>query len=46
MKNKECIAINKMIEYIDRIKKYVNSYTYEMFIKEQKTIDATVFIIS
>ena len=46
MKNKEIIAINKMQEYINKVFKYTNGYTYEMFIKDDKTIDATVFAIS
>ncbi len=46
MKNKEYISLVKMIEYIDKSKKYTEGYTFEQFCKDDKTIDATIFAIS
>lgn len=46
MKDKEYIAFIKIIEYIDRVTEYTKEYTYEEFINDNKTIDATVFAIS
>ena len=46
MKNKEYVAITKMIEYINKSLKYTDKYTFEDFIKDEKTVDATVFSIS
>lgn len=46
MKNKEYLAFMKMIEYIDKSIKYTENYTFEKFCDDQKTIDATIFVIS
>ena len=46
MKNKEYISLNKMIEYIDKAIKYTESYDFQSFCNDEKTIDATVFAIS
>ena len=46
MQNKEIKSLQKMIEYIEKSVKYVEGYTYEEFIKDNKTVDATVFNIS
>lgn len=46
MRDKEYISFEKMIEYIARAKRYTAGYTYESFIEDEKTIDATVFAIS
>ena len=46
MKNKEYISLLKMIDYIEKAKKYTQGYTFEQFCKDEKTIDATVFAIS
>lgn len=46
MKNKEYIALIKMIEYINKSLKYTNNYTFDEFCNDDKTIDATVFSIS
>lgn len=46
MQNKEIRSLQKMIEYIEKSVKYVEGYTYEEFIKDNKTVDATVFNIS
>ena len=46
MQNKEIKSLQKMIEYIEKSFKYVEGYTYEEFIKDNKTVDATVFNIS
>ncbi len=46
MKNKEYISFIKIIEYIEKAKKYTESYSFEKFANEDKTIDATVFAIS
>lgn len=46
MKDKEYITFIKMIEYIDRVIEYTKEYTYEQFVSDNKTIDATVFAIS
>ena len=46
MKNKEYMSLKKMIEYINKALKYTDGYTFEVFCKEDKTIDATVFAIS
>ena len=45
-KNKEDVSLVKMIEYIEKAQKYTNGYTYELFCKDDKTIDATIFAIS
>jgi len=46
MKSKEIIAINKMIEYIDRAIIYTSDCSFERFSEDIKTVDATVFVIS
>lgn len=46
MKNKEYIVFIKMIEYIDKALKYTKDCTFETFCDDEKTIDATVFVIS
>lgn len=46
MKNKEYMSLKKMIEYINKALMYTEGYTFEMFCKDDKTIDATVFAIS
>ena len=46
MRNKEYMTFIKMIEYIDKALKYTKGYTFEEFIKDDKTIDATIFSIS
>lgn len=38
-------AINKMIESIDKVFKYINDMSYEDFAKNDMVIDATVFSI-
>lgn len=46
MQSKEYNSIKKMIEYIDKSLGYIKGYDYEKFIKDSKTVDATVFNIS
>lgn len=46
MKNKEYISFIKMIEYIDKAIEYTKGYTFEEFCEDNKTIDATVFVVS
>ncbi len=46
MKNKEYLSLQKMIEYIDKALSYTEGYTFEKFCNDNKTVDATVFIIS
>ena len=46
MKNKEKESIKKMIEYIDKSIKYTEGYDFDMFKKDEKTQDATIFNIS
>ena len=46
MKNKEYISLIKMIEYIDKAREYTKGYTFESFCNDDKTIDATIFVIS
>jgi uncharacterized protein with HEPN domain len=46
MKNKEHIAITKMIEYIDKAIKYTEDYNFETFSEDEKTVDATIFALS
>ncbi len=46
MKNKEYISFIKMVEYINKAIEYTKDYTFESFCKDDKTIDATVFVIS
>lgn len=36
------LYINDIVEAIDKIKKYVENYTFEEFVKDEKTIDAVV----
>lgn len=46
MKNKEYQSLQKMIEYINKALSYTKGYTFEKFCNDEKTVDATVFIIS
>ncbi len=46
MKNKEYISFVKMIEYINKAIEYTTGYTFESFCNDNKTIDATVFVVS
>lgn len=46
MNDKEIYAIKKMIDCIDKVKKYTDGYTLEAFIQNEEKIDATVFVIS
>ena len=46
MKNKEYFSFIKMIEYIEKAKKYTEGFTFEQFQDDEKTIDATVFTVS
>lgn len=46
MKNKEYMSFVKMIEYIDKCKKYTDGYDFDKFCNDEKTVDATVFSIS
>ena len=46
MKNKEYISFLKMIEYIEKSKKYIEGYDFEKFCNDDKTVDATVFNVS
>lgn len=46
MKNKEYQSLQKMIEYINKALSYTKGYTFEQFCNDEKTVDATVFIIS
>ena len=46
MKNKEYMSFIKMVEYINKAIVYTKDYTFESFCKDDKTIDATVFVIS
>lgn len=46
MKNKEYVSLIKIIEYIDKTTRYTEGYTFELFEKDDKTIDATIFTIS
>ena len=46
MSNKERYVIEKMIEYIDKSINYTNNLSYELFSKDVKTQDATIFNIS
>ncbi len=46
MKNNEYVAFVKIIEYINKVTKYTEGYTYEKFCNDEKTIDATVFVIN
>ena len=46
MKNKEYMSFMKMIEYIEKARKYTSGYTFEEFCSDEKTVDATIFSIS
>ena len=46
MNNKEKYAILKMIEYINKSIDYTKDLSYELFEKDIKTQDATIFNIS
>jgi uncharacterized protein with HEPN domain len=46
MSDKENMAINKMIEYIDKALYYTKDYTFASFSDDEKTIDATIFVLS
>lgn len=46
MKNKEYMAVTKMIEYIDLAEKYTQGFEYEEFIKDDKSLNATIFVLS
>lgn len=46
MKDKEYVSFIKIIENIDKAIEYTKNYTFELFCNDNKTIDATVFVIS
>jgi len=46
MKSKEYMSFIKVIEYIEKVIKYTDGYTFEMFCNDEKTVDATIFAIS
>ncbi len=46
MRNKEYIALKKMIEYIDKILRYTDGCDFNSFSGNEEKIDATVFAIS
>lgn len=46
MKSKEYVAINKMIEYIDKALRYTKDCNFREFSDNEEKIDATVFAIS
>ena len=46
MNDKEKYAIKKMIEFIDKSIDYTKGLNYELFEKDEKTQDATIFNIS
>lgn len=46
MKNKECISIKKMIEYIDKALRYTKGCSFNTFCNNEEKVDATVFSIS
>lgn len=46
MKNKEYISLQKMIEYSNKAVLYIKDYTFEQFSNDDKTVNATVFVIS
>lgn len=46
MKNKEYQTIIKMIEYINKVKRYTKGLTFEEFSNNDMVVDATVLVIS
>lgn len=46
MKSKDNIILNKINNYIIEINDFINSYDYETFSKDRKTINACVFNLS
>ena len=46
MKSKDNIILNKINNYIIEINDFINSYDYETFSKDKKTINACVFNLS
>ena len=46
MKDKEYHSITKMIEYIDKCKKYIGDYIFEQFVMDEKTVDAVILNVS
>ena len=46
MKSKEIVSLRKTLEYIEKIEKYIQNYTFEEFCKDEKTVDATIFSLS
>ena len=46
MKNKEYVSLKKMIEYIEKVRKYAKGYNFEEFCNDEKTVDAIVFSLS
>ena len=46
MKSKEYISLQKMIEYSEKSILYTKDYTFEDFSNDEKTVNATVFVIS
>lgn len=46
MKSKDKLILNKILNYIQEIKDFINGYTKEEFNKDKKTINACVFNLS
>ena len=46
MKSREYDSLVKMIEYINKSINYTKGYTFEDFVEDLKTQDATIFNIS
>lgn len=46
MKSKDRITIQKIINYINDVKKYVDNYTTEDFLEDKKTMTACAFTVS
>lgn len=46
MKSKDKIILEKILKYIEELEEFINGYTKEQFMKDKKTINASVFNLS
>lgn len=46
MKSKDKLILNKILNYIQEIKEFINGYTQKEFNQDKKTINACVFNLS
>lgn len=46
MRSKDIVILNKILDYINEVKEFINGYSKEQFEADRKTINACVFDLS